>query len=89
MTCEASCCDLIPRLAAFHFLSREEKHTRVATPNMKGHFIDDLAKSSDIRRADMFLSKVIRMRMAQTPATGDARRRMARRCFSAATGACR
>ena len=62
---------------------------RVATPNMKRHFIDDLAKSSDIRPPDMFLSKVTRMRMAQRPATRDARKRTARRCFSAATGACR
>jgi hypothetical protein len=77
------------RVAPFHFLSRVEKHGRVVAANMNGHFIDGFAGSLDIRCADMFLSKVIRMRMAQTPATGDARRRMARRCFSAATGACR
>jgi hypothetical protein len=56
---------------------------------MKGHFIDDSAKSSDIREADIVLPRVVRMRMAQTSATGDARKRMSRRCFSAATGACR
>jgi hypothetical protein len=56
---------------------------------MNGHFIDGFARSLDIRRADLALPKVHRVRMAQTPATGDARKRMARRCFSAATGACR
>ncbi|MBV8926089.1 MAG: hypothetical protein JOZ74_12045 [Bradyrhizobium sp.] len=56
---------------------------------MNGHFIDDFASSSDIDRAGIGLPKVARMRMAQTPVTGDARKRMARRCFSAATGACR
>jgi hypothetical protein len=55
VTCEAACCGLLPRLAAFQFLSREEKHTRVATTNMKSHFIDGLAKSSDIREADIVL----------------------------------
>jgi hypothetical protein len=56
---------------------------------MNSHFIDGEARSSDIREADIVLPKVTRMRMAQTPATVDARKRMARRCFSAATGACR
>jgi hypothetical protein len=78
-----------PALAAFQFLSREEKHTRVATTNMKSHFIDGLAKSSDIREADIVLPRVILMRMAQTPAIRDVHKHRARRCFSAATGACR
>jgi hypothetical protein len=54
---------------------------------MNSHFIDGFVRSSDIGPADIVLSKV--MRMVQTPATGDARKRMARHCFSAATGACR
>jgi hypothetical protein len=54
---------------------------------MESLFIDDFAKSSDIRRADIVLPKVTRMRMAQSPATVDVRKRLARRCFSAATGA--
>jgi hypothetical protein len=66
-----------------------EKHERVPATNMNSDFIDGFAGSLDIRWADMVLPKVSRMRMAQTPATGDARKRMARRCFSAATGACR
>jgi hypothetical protein len=89
VTATTTCCGLISWVAPFHFLSRVKKHGRVAATNMNSHFIDGFAGSLDIRCADMFLSKVIRMRMAQTPATGDARRRMARRCFSAATGACR
>jgi hypothetical protein len=87
VTRRAACCGLLLRVAPFHFLSRVEKHERVAATNMNSHFIDGFAGSLDIRCADMFLSKVIRMRMAQTPATRDARKRMARRCFSAATGA--
>jgi hypothetical protein len=89
VTRRAACCGLLLRVAPFHFLSRVEKHERVAATNMNSHFIDGFAGSLDIRCADMFLSKVIRMKMAQTPATRDARKRMARRCFSAATGACR
>jgi hypothetical protein len=77
------------RVALFQFLSRAEKRKRVVAANMNGHFIDGFARSSDIGRAEIALPKVTRMRMAQTPATGDARKRMARRCFSAATGACR
>jgi hypothetical protein len=56
---------------------------------MNSHFIDGFARSLDIGRAEIALPKVARMRMARTPATGDVRKRMARRCFSAATGACR
>jgi len=56
---------------------------------MNGHFIDHFAKSSDIRCVDVVLPKITRMRMSQAPASGDVRKRMARRCFSAATGACR
>jgi hypothetical protein len=56
---------------------------------MNSHFIDGFAGSLDIGRAEMFCQKVARMRMARTPATGDMRKLMARRCFSAATGACR
>jgi hypothetical protein len=56
---------------------------------MNGHFIDGFARSSDIGCAEIALPKVTRMRMAQAAATGNARKRMAQRCFSAATGACR
>lgn len=56
---------------------------------MNGHFIDGFAKSSDIGRAEIVLPKVIRMRAYRKQATGDVRKRMARRCFSAAIGACR
>ncbi|MCP1845561.1 hypothetical protein ACVIHI_008972 [Bradyrhizobium sp. USDA 4524] len=56
---------------------------------MKSHFIDGLAKSLDIRQAEIALPKAIGMRMAQTPATGDVRKHWLRRCFSAATDACR
>src|SRR4029077_21166865 len=87
--CRAACRGLLLRVAPFHFSSHVKKYERVAATNMNSHFIDGFAGSLDIRYADMILSKVIRMRMAQTPATGDARKRMARRCFSAATGACR
>ncbi|MGY3606309.1 MULTISPECIES: hypothetical protein [unclassified Bradyrhizobium] len=86
---EMLCCDLLARLAAFHFLSREEKHTRAVTTNMKGHFIDGLAKSLDICEVEIALPKVVGMKMAQTPAIRDVRKHGARRCFSAATGACR
>lgn len=80
---------LLEQALLFQFLSRAEKRKRVVAANMNGHFIDGVARSSDIGRAEIALPKVTRMRMAQTPATGDARKRMARRCFSAATGACR
>jgi hypothetical protein len=56
---------------------------------MNSHFIDDFAGSLDIGCAEIGLPKTNCMRMVQTPATGDARKRMARRCVSAATGACR
>jgi hypothetical protein len=68
VTRRAACCGLLLRVAPFHFLSRVEKHERVAATNMNSHFIDGFAGSLDIRCADMFLSKVMRMRMAQTPA---------------------
>jgi hypothetical protein len=73
----------------FHFFSRAETPRRVAALNMNSHSIDGFAGSLDIRRAEIVLPKAACMRMVQTPATGDARKRMARRCFSAATGACR
>jgi hypothetical protein len=56
---------------------------------MNSHFIDGFARSSDIGHAEIVLPTAACMRVAQTPATGDARKRTARRCFSAATGACR
>jgi hypothetical protein len=56
---------------------------------MNSHFIDGFAGSLDIRSAEIAPQKVHRVRMAQTLATGDVRKRMAQRCFSAATGACR
>ena len=45
---------------------------------MNSHFIDRFARSLDIARAEIILPKVTRMRLAQTPATGDARKRVAR-----------
>jgi hypothetical protein len=77
------------RVAPFRFLSRAEKRRRVAAANMNSHFIDGFVRSLDIGHAEIALPKVTRMRMAQTSATVDVRKRMARRCFSAATGACR
>jgi hypothetical protein len=76
-------------LRHFIFLSRVEKHERVPSANMNSHFIDGFAGSLDICWADMVLPKVSRMKMAQTPASEDVRKHWARRCFSAATGACR
>jgi hypothetical protein len=70
-------------------LSGAEKYKRVAAANMNGHFIDGFTRSSDKGRAEIVLPKVTCMRTSQKQATGDARKRMARRCFSAATGACR
>jgi hypothetical protein len=89
VTRRTALCDPLLRVTPFHFLSRAEKRKRVAAASMNGHFIDDSASSLDIHCADMALPKVHRMRMARTPATGDARKRVAGRCFSAATGACR
>jgi hypothetical protein len=86
--CRAAHCYLRLRVAPFHFSSCAENYERAAAAYMNSHFIDRFARSLDIGHADIALPKVHRMRMAQTPATGDARKRMARRCFSAATGAC-
>jgi hypothetical protein len=88
LICHAAHCNPCLRVAPFHFSSRAEKYRRVAALNMNSRFIDGFARSLDIGRAEIVLPKVTRMSMAQTPATGDARKRMARRCFSAATGAC-
>jgi hypothetical protein len=56
---------------------------------MNCHFIDGFARSMDIGRAEVVLPRVIRMRKNRKQATGNVRKRMARRCFSAVTGACR
>jgi hypothetical protein len=56
---------------------------------MNCHFVDGFARSSDIGRAEILLQKVARMRTSYTEATGDVRKRMARRRFSSATAACR
>jgi hypothetical protein len=56
---------------------------------MNSHFIDGFARSLDVRHAETVLPKVTRMRMAKTSAIVDVRKRTARHCFSAATGACR
>jgi hypothetical protein len=87
--CRAAHC--YPRLtvAPFRFLSRAEKRSGVAAATMNSHFIDGFARSLDIDRAEIALPKVTRMRMVQTSATVDVRKRTARRCFSAATGICR
>jgi hypothetical protein len=87
--CGAVRCHSRWRVAPFHFSSRAENYKRAATANMNGHFIDRFVRSSDIGRAEIVAPKVTRMRASQRQATGDVRKRMARRCFSAATGACR
>jgi hypothetical protein len=46
-------------------------------------------RSLDIGCAEVVLQRVFRMRTSQKQATGDVRKRTARRCFSAVTGACR
>jgi hypothetical protein len=71
------------------FLVARREARRVALATMNSHFIDRLGRSLDIDHAEIPLPKVTRMRMDQTPAIANVHKRMMRRCFSAATGACR
>jgi len=75
-------------IVLFAFQLPAEKGRRVASPNMDTHFIDRLRTSFDIqwRRCS---DEGCQMRPNDRQVTSEMRRRITRRCVSAATGACR
>jgi hypothetical protein len=68
-----------------------ENSRDAALQKLDTHFIDRSSRNRDIlaRRVSSELFPGRRMRSTSGPAVGDMRKRMTRRCVSAATGACR
>ncbi|HXI07583.1 MAG: hypothetical protein ACRC1G_14795 [Bradyrhizobium sp.] len=65
-----------------------EKARCAAPENMDTHFIDRVLAAADIHRRRLFCGG-LPMRPNGQQMTGEMRRRITRRCVSAATGACR
>jgi hypothetical protein len=77
---------------SFRFLRHVENSKNVMPRKLDAHFIDRMTGSPDIQRCGFRLPRLFsgpRMRRYPTAAVGDMRKRMTRRCVSAATGACR
>jgi hypothetical protein len=72
---------------------RHAENSQNATPQkLDTHFIDQSSRYQDIRSSQVSppnYSPGRRMRSNPKPAVGDMRKRLTRRCVSAATGACR
>jgi hypothetical protein len=73
--------------------SRRAENSQGATPQkLDTHFIDRSMRCLDIRNSQVSPPNYFpgrRMRSNPKPAVGDMRKRLTRRCVSAATGACR
>jgi hypothetical protein len=78
----------IAKIVLFGVLLDAEKGRRVAHANLDTHFIDRLRTPFDIRWRRCS-AEDCRMRLNDQQVTCEMRRRITRRCVSAATGACR
>jgi hypothetical protein len=77
---------MAPQDGSVRFAALAEKSADVAVKRLDTHFIDQLGEPRIFDATFRVWGR--RMRLNPKPAVGDMRKRITRRCVSAATGAC-